>query len=49
MEVELIYIVVLISAVQQSESVIHIHVFFFIFFSMMVYSRILNTVPCALQ
>ena len=32
---------------QQSDSVIHI--FFFIFFSTMVYHRILNIVPCAIQ
>ena len=50
-EVWLIYNVVLISAVQQSDSVIHIYIytFFFIFFSMMVYHRILNIVPCAIQ
>ena len=37
----------LISAVQHSDSVIHIYTFFFIFFSIMVYPRILNIVPCA--
>ena len=37
----------LISAVQQSDSVIHMHTFFFIFFSIMVYHRIFNIVPCA--
>ena len=37
----------LISAVQQSDSVIHI--FFFIFFSIMVYHRILSIIPCAVQ
>ena len=47
-EVQLIYNVVLISAVQQSDSFIHIHAFFFIFFSIMVYHRILNIVPCAI-
>ena len=36
----------LISAEQQSDSVIHIYTFFFIFFSIMVYHRILNIVPC---
>ena len=46
-EVKLIYNVVLISAVQQSDSVIHIS--FFIFFSIMVYHKILNIVPCAIQ
>ena len=36
----------LISAVQQGDSVIHLYTFFFIFFSVMVYHRILNIVPC---
>ena len=45
----LIYNVVLISAVQQSDSVIHIYTFFFIFFSIMLYPRVLNIVPCAIQ
>ena len=44
-----IYSVVLISAVQQSDSVIHIYTFFFVFFSIVVYHRILNIVPCAIQ
>ena len=35
----------LISAVHQSDSVIHIFILFFIFFSIMVYDRILNKVP----
>ena len=39
----------LISAIQQSNSVIHIYTFFFIFFSIMVYHGILNRIPCALQ
>ena len=43
-EVQLIYNVVLIPAVQQIDSVIHIYTFFFIFFSIMVYHRILNIV-----
>ena len=43
--VELIYIV-LISAVWPSDSVIY--TFFFIFFSIIVYHRILNIVPCAI-
>ena len=46
-EVKLIYNVVLISAVQQSDSVIHTS--FFIFFSIMVYHKVLNIVPCAIQ
>ena len=40
---------ILISAVQQSDSVIHRYTFFFIFFSIMVYPRILNIAPCAIQ
>ena len=48
----------LISAVQQSDSVIYMCVcvyiyiyilFFKIFFSIIVYHKILNTVPCAIQ
>ena len=35
------------AAVQPSDSVIHVCVFIFIFFSVMVYHRISNTVPCA--
>ena len=51
----MIYNVVLISAIQQSESVIHIYTFFFIFFSVMVsqdteYSSLCSTVgPCWLS
>ena len=42
-EVSLIYNVVLISAIQQSGSVIHIYILFFeIFFSITVYHRILD-------
>ena len=37
----------LVSAVQQSDSVIHLYIFFFICFSIMVYHRILNIVLCA--
>ena len=48
-EVELIYNVVLLSAVQQSDSVIHTYTFIFISFSIMVYHRLLNIVPCAVQ
>ena len=47
-----IYNAVLISPVQQSDSVflyIFIYIFFFIFFSILVYCRILNTVPCAIS
>ena len=45
----MIYNVVFISGVLQSDPVIHIRTFFFIFFSMMVYPRRLDTVPCAMQ
>ena len=46
----MIYNVVAISAIQQSDSVIHIYTFFFkIFFSIMVDHRILNIVPYAIQ
>ena len=48
-EVLLIYNVVLISTEQQSDSVIHTHTFFFIFFSIMVYHKTLNIVPCAIR
>ena len=38
------------SVVQQSDSVMHIiYSFFFILFSIMVYRRILNIVPCAIH
>ena len=40
--------VVLISVVQQSDSVTHIHTLFFVFFSVMAYHSILNIVPCAI-
>ena len=45
----MLYNVVSISAVQQSDSVIHTYTFFFIFFSIMAYPRILSIVPCAAQ
>ena len=48
-KVQLIYNVVPISAVQQSDSVIHLYTFFFIFFSIMIYHRILSIVLCAPQ
>ena len=41
-EVQLIYNIVLISTVQQNDSVIHMYAFF----SIMVYHRILNIVLC---
>ena len=42
------YNVVLISAIQQSDSVLHMYDFL-IFFSVIVYHRILNIVFCAVQ
>ena len=49
-DMQLIYNAVLISAIQQSDSVTHISTFFvFIFFSIMVYQPILNILPCAIQ
>ena len=44
-ELKLIYNVVLVSDVRQSDP----NIFFIIFFSIMVYHRILNIAPCALQ
>ena len=49
-EAELIYNVVLIYVAQQSDSVIYIYIFFFFtFISIMVYHRVLNIIPCAIQ
>ena len=39
----------LISAGEQSDWVVNIYTLFFIFFSIMVYHRMLNIVPCAIQ
>jgi len=39
----------LISAAQQSDSVMHIGIFFFILLSTMVYPRIENILPYAIQ
>ena len=47
-EIYLSYNVVLISTVQESNSAICICKPFFIFFSIMVYHRVLNRFPCAL-
>ena len=47
-DIELIYSVMLISALQQSDSFILIYTFFFAFFSIMAYHRILNIVPCVI-
>jgi len=52
-EVELIYNVVLVSSVQQSDSVlyiyIHTHTHSFSYFSIMIFYKILNTVCCTTQ
>ena len=52
-EVYLTYNVVLISTVQQRDSVVYIHTYiytyFFIFFPIMIYHRILNMVPFVIQ
>ena len=50
----LTYNAMLISTVQQNDSVIYIlyiyiYTFFVTFFSILVYHRILNIVPCAIQ
>ena len=45
----MIYSVVLISGVQQNDSVVHIYIFFLVFFSIVVCQRVLNIVPCAIQ
>ena len=45
LEVQLIYNVVLISAVHQNDLVTYMYTFFFIFFSIVVYCRIVNGVP----
>ena len=45
----IIYNVVLVSGVQQSDSVTHTYIFFFIFFSIIVYYKIWNIVPYAIQ
>ena len=47
-EIRLIYNVVLISSVQQNDSLIYINILFFsVFFSVMVYYKILSIAPCA--
>ena len=52
-EVKLIYNAVLISGIQQSNSFVYEHIYFtyidFIFFSIMVYHKILYIIPCAIQ
>ena len=50
-EIQLIYNVAPTLAIQQSDSALHIHAFFFkkIFFSIMVYPRRSDIVPCGIQ
>ena len=49
-EVQLIYNITLISAVEQSDSVSHMYIYIlFHIFCIMIYHRILNIVPCAIQ
>ena len=50
-EVQLIYNIVLVSAVQKIDSVLHIYIYihFLILFSLMVCHKILNIIPCAIQ
>ena len=48
-EVELIYNTVLVSSVQQSDSIIHKYIFFFRFFSIVGYYKKLKIIPCAIQ
>ena len=43
------YNVVLITAIEQSDSVIHIYTFFFYILSIIIYHKILNIVLCAIQ
>ena len=48
-EVQLTYNVVLVSGIQQSDSVLYIYILFFRFFSITDYYKILNIVLCAIQ
>ena len=43
---KLIYNVVLISALQQNDSSIYVCIHYFSYFSIMIYHRLLNIVPC---
>ena len=51
LKIQLIYNVVFVSGLQQSDWAIHTHThtFFSRFFSMIGYYKILNIVPCAIQ
>ena len=48
-KLQLIYNIVSISAVQQSDPVIHIYILFLMLFSIMFYHKRLDIVPCAVQ
>ena len=50
-EMWLNYSIVVITAEQQRDSAVHIsmYTFFFIFFSIMIFHKILNIVPCVIQ
>ena len=48
-ETELIYNVLVLGVIQQSDSILYTYMFLFIFFTTMGYYRILNIVPCATQ
>ena len=47
--VQLIYNVVLLSDVQPSDSNVFVYIYFFRFFSTVVYYKIVNIVPCAIH
>ena len=47
-EIQLVYNIVLVSGIQQSDSVIHIHNLFRLF-SIISYYKILNILPCAIR
>ena len=48
-DIQLIYSVMPISAIQQRDSVTHIHSFLQTFFSLIVHHETLSMVPCATQ
>ena len=48
-DVQLIYNIVLVSSVQQSDSVTHTYMFFFRFFSVIGYYKIWSIVSCAIR
>ena len=48
-DLQLIYHIVLVSTVHQSDSLMRIYTLFSIFFSIIVYHRVLTLLPCAVQ